>query len=599
MSITVQKIFNYFFVLCLLLTPLFSKQSLTQEISKLSQHQQWYRLLHFKNNQSEIDDPSFFFAKDGKTNPKSELTAFLQQLHTDTSDDENSTLCRYPSRGAWVLEQIPQLKQQIYIPKCQKLQKELKELNPKHITLVLASAHINSPASAFGHTFLRIDANPNTPLLSYAVNYAAQTTETNGFVYAYKGLTGGYKGRYSIDPYYKKLKEYANLEQRDIWEYALELSKEEIERMVLHIFEIRHFYADYLFLTENCSYNLLWLLEIATQKSNLINQFNYKAIPIDTLRAVIAQKLVKKVSYRASKRREILSIQKPIQNNPLAHSFAQSDEYNLSQITMLSKTEQIAALELASSLLKIKLENGDISKKSYLPKFLKLLKARSKLGIQKKEAIQTPTNPTQGHLSTKSTLAYTGNNAIKASIKIAYHDIYDNDDGYIPGAFINFFDTSFEYDKAEFDLEHINLLEIKSYAIQDSIFKPLSWEVAVGAKALFNNELHSYLKAGGGVTLGQDNLYVYTTLTPTLYYRKKTEESLALNVGLLYNPTPSLKLGLLNSQEWFSNKREMTRVEPFVTYSFNQEWALNIKHQYHEIDKLKSNETTLSLFWYF
>jgi len=599
MPLSVNKAVQYLFVLFLFNTSLFSDYNLSTQIDKLSKTQQWHRLLHFKNGQSEIDDEKFFFSKNGKTNPKAELKASIVKLISDKSDDKNSTLCRYPSRSTWILEQIPELKKQIKVPKCEALNKELKALGAKHVTLILASAHINSPASAFGHTFLRIDNNPNTPLLSYAVNYAAQTTEENGFIYAYQGLFGGYKGRYSIDPYYKKLNEYSNLEQRDVWEYTLDLSQEEIDKMVLHIFEIRHFYADYFFLAENCSYNLLWLLEVVKNDIHLVEKFNHKAIPIDTLRAVISENLVKKTTYRPSKRKEILDIVQPIKNNEKALNFAKSDDYNLSYIEELNKKEKIATLELATALLRIKLSDQEISKKEYLPKFLNILKSRSKLGRLPKQKIKKPESPVDGHYSTKATMSYATNQTFKARVKIAYHDIYDNDHGYISGAYINFFDTALQYKDNKLTLDAINILDIRSYAIQDAIFKPISWQIALGGKRIFNNELNSYLQAGAGLTLGDKKLYGYATLTPTIYYKKHEELSISANMGLLYNPSKHLKFGLLGSNEWFDKNREILEIEPFFTYSFDKETALNLRYEYREMNEIVEEDLLFSLFWYF
>jgi len=105
--------------------------------------------------------------------------------------------------------------------------------------MVFPTAHINSPASMYGHTFLRVSSNHDTPLISNAINFAAKTNDTNGLIFAYKGLFGEYEGRYSILPYYEKIKEYNNLEQRDIWEYDLDLTQEEINRLVLHTFELK------------------------------------------------------------------------------------------------------------------------------------------------------------------------------------------------------------------------------------------------------------------------------------------------------------------------------------------------------------------------
>ncbi len=599
MTLFSTKAVKLVFVLLLLTSYLFSEHNFSKQIDKLSNTQQWHRLLHFKDGKSEIDDENFFISKDGKTNPKAELTAFIEKLISDKSDDENSTQCYYPSRSSWILEQLPQLEKEIITPTCETLKKELKSIEAKQVTLVLASAHINSPASAFGHTFLRIDNNDNTPLLSYAVNYAAQTAEDNGFIYAYQGLFGGYKGLYSIDPYYKKLKEYSDLEQRDVWEYTLNLSQEEIDKMVLHIFEIRHFYADYFFLSENCSYNLLWLLEVAKEDINLTKQFNHKAIPIDTLRAIISEKLVKKTIYRPSKRKAILAIAKPIENNPTALKFANSNEYNLTKIDKLSKEDKIASLELATALLRIKLSKNKITKKEYLPKFLKILKARSKLGTSPKKIIEKPYEPTKGHYSAKASFAYTSHQASTARVKIAYHDIYDNDKGYIPGSYISFFDTALQYKDSKLTLDKINFLDIRSYALQDALFKPISWQVALGGKRIFNNELNAYLQAGGGFTLGSEAFYTYATVTPTIYYKTEEEHSLSANIGILYNPSKHLKVGLLGSNEWFDKNREILKIEPFVTYSFDQASALNLRYAYKELNNKREEDAILSWFWYF
>ena len=597
--IDLTKIFKLLFLLFTFQTSLFSNNNFTIQANELSQTKEWLRLLHFKNNESEIDDKKFFFSSNGKSNPQAELNALVDKLILDKSNDENSTQCRYPSRSQWILQKLPKLKNQIFIPKCTKLKEELKELNAKYITLVLASAHMNSPASAFGHTFLRIDKDLNTPLLSYAINYAAQTAEDNGSIYAYQGLFGGYKGRYSIDPYYKKLKEYSNLEQRDVWEYRLNLTKEEIEKIVLHIFEIRHFYADYFFLTENCSYNLLWLLEIAKPNIELVDRFNHKAIPIDTLRAIFSENLVNESIYRPSKRKEILTLSQPILNNTQALSFAKSTEHNLTAIKNLTKEEKIASLELATALLQIDLADGKMAKKAYLPKFLKILKERSKLGIKNKISTKIPFAPTEGHLSSKISLGLKNSERAELKFKVDYHDIYDNDKGYISGAYINFLDTTLEYKNNKVILEQINLLEIKSYAIQDAIFKPITWEVALGAKRISNNELNSYLKAGAGVTLGSKVFYGYATITPTIYYREDETVAISLNSGLLFNPSKHLKVGLLHSTEWFRKNRKIQITEPFMTYNFNQEQAINFDYKKETIDKEKEENFIISWFYYF
>ena len=104
-----------FSLLALFITPLFSQSDFSQKVDELSQTSQWKRLLHFKNNKSEIDDEQFFFTKNGKTDAHAELKASIEKLMADKSDDVNSTLCRYPARSHWILEQFSSLKKK-YLP---------------------------------------------------------------------------------------------------------------------------------------------------------------------------------------------------------------------------------------------------------------------------------------------------------------------------------------------------------------------------------------------------------------------------------------------------------------------------------------------------
>ena len=96
----------------------------------------------------------------------------------------------------------------------------------------------------FGHTFLRVNSSYNSKLLSYAINYAANADKKteNGFLFAIKGLFGGYYGKYNMLPYYEKLKQYRDTEQRDIWEYNLNLTKNE----TIQIYTTRYYsYSGY------------------------------------------------------------------------------------------------------------------------------------------------------------------------------------------------------------------------------------------------------------------------------------------------------------------------------------------------------------------
>ncbi len=271
-----------------------------KKLHELSKTRYWHVLLHWKNGHSEIDDPSFFLTKGEAFSPLHELNATIRAIQ---NEDENIS-CRYPARIFWLMQVLPELFTQKHFI-CRDLEKRIAKVDIHNVALVFPTAYMNSPASMFGHTFLRLDKDPNLPLVSEAVNYAARTAEENGLRYLYNGLFGGYRGYYSMLPYYKKIKEYAAMEQRDMWEYELDLNATEIRRLLYHLYELKGIYGDYYFFTKNCSYNLLWLLESAKIDTHLPDDFRFKVIPVDTIRSIQKRALILKVRFRPSKRRSI------------------------------------------------------------------------------------------------------------------------------------------------------------------------------------------------------------------------------------------------------------------------------------------------------
>ncbi|NTU73945.1 DUF4105 domain-containing protein, partial [Candidatus Roizmanbacteria bacterium] len=151
---------------------------------------------------------------------------------------------------------------------------------------------------------LTVETASRSKLLSHAVNYSAITTETFGPLFAVKGLFGFYKGYFSILPYYGKLQEYSDIDQRDIWEYPLDLTKEETLKLLMHVYELDSIYSDYYFFDENCSFMLLSLLEAARPELRLSGEYwgrwSFWVIPADTIGAVRRAGLIDKVNYRPS-----------------------------------------------------------------------------------------------------------------------------------------------------------------------------------------------------------------------------------------------------------------------------------------------------------
>jgi hypothetical protein len=278
---------------------------------QLSNTPQWHRLLHIHKGltgsiESEVDDPAFFIALNGKNDPQQELEATLRAFFSAKAwgEKDEPAQCTFIARYEWLNQQLQFDPDRLPKYDCPAFDKWYRGINPDSLTLVFPSSYLNNPSSMFGHTLLRVDSklqNEQTRLLAYAINYGAETGSDNGVAFAVKGIFGGYHGTVGIGPYYQKVKEYSDTESRDIWEYQLNINPEQIRRLLAHVWELRGIYSDYYFFDENCSYFVLTLLDVARPDLDLSSKLHGWVIPSDTLRLVAKQpNLVQRVVYRPS-----------------------------------------------------------------------------------------------------------------------------------------------------------------------------------------------------------------------------------------------------------------------------------------------------------
>lgn len=476
------------------------QQQLEEEAGRqvLSSSREWNVLLHYRTKgdkrESVIDDPRFFLAPNGKTDPEAELAATIKGQFEMASSGDDHPRCRFPGRFEWLKDKLGIDTVRLPSPNCGKLSEALKTVDPRTAVLVFPSAHNNGPASMFGHTLLRVGSSYQSELLSYAVNYAAQSTDTNGILFAFKGIFGFYPGYYSILPYYEKVKEYNDLEHRDVWEYGLKLTPAEVQRMVLHIWELQGIYSDYYFFDENCSFMLLALLEAARPELRLSDEYwkrySFWVIPADTIGAVRQAGLIDKVRYRPSQATRIsyLADRLPEAAGQAALDIAlQLLPVETGAVSTSPLEERRMILDLAAEFLQYRYSRQEIPQKDFQKQFLPILKARSTLGTGDKNAndVPVPPQPEEGHLPGKLS-AGSGIRRDQSYLQLAwqpaYHDLLDPDAGYTKGAQINFFSTSGRYypQEGRVQLQSFHPVDIISLAPRDRFFQPNSWKVNGG-----------------------------------------------------------------------------------------------------------------------
>ncbi len=465
-------------------------------LREIAKQPQWRALLHFPRGgeRSYIDDRRFFLAERGDRDPLAELLATVEAFA-----ERPALRCRYPARALWLLQQglIVDVKMS-----CKAYRRWRDQLDTQSVVLVLASSYLNSPSSMYGHTFLRLDpagARGDSDFLSYALNFGANIPAgENDLLYAYRGLFGGYPGLFSVQPYYQKIQEYTRLENRDMWEYRLNLNAAEIDRLLRHVWELRDINFDYFFIDENCSYRLLELLEVARPGVELPRYFRYAAIPADTVRAAVDASMLSSVTYRPAKRLELeaLVVSLPEAQRPLVRRLSSGELQDLS-------AEQLAADQQARVYLAAyrdlryrqhrQARDAEIAARS-----LRLLRGARQGSDNQLPQVAAPGRPDRGHRSSlfavsagyresgeRRALANAAVEYADFRWRMSYHDALDSLAGYPQGASLLMGDLTLRWqDRESLRLQAFELLNIRSLSPRSRLFSPISWQVQLGLERL-------------------------------------------------------------------------------------------------------------------
>ncbi len=542
------------------------------------------------DGESEIDDNSFFFASDGKTNAKEELRATLEAMLNETRFDDNSSACLFPARKAWLEEKLdisnfPNVE-------CKEYDKILKRLSPKSVTMVFPSAHINSPASMFGHTFLRVNSEYKSKLLSFAVNYAANADATteNGVIFAIKGLFGGYYGHYSLLPYYEKLKEYRDTEQRDIWEYDLDLREEEVLNMVRHIWELKGMNSDYYFFTENCSYNMLWLVELARPSLHLRERFTYQVTPLETVHVLRDEEIISNIEYRPSKRATLLKYEELIEEDrvhlvkEIVSAKLKLEDFFQDETIPLQQKRYI--LEASTEYLEYSFSKNDMKKSEYVKLFHNISKYRASLGRGKKLSIKTPPDPLSSHRAVNLGVGagVRGGEAIGfIKFRPSYHDLEDSSYGFLRGTQIEFLDMELSYSQEEVEVEEITVISIVSLAQRSEFFDSFSWRMKFGwDKNYLDEESNFILSVGAGFSWGNEYAYSYATLDPLLYVADGFTTGVGGSVGLVFDKYEFMSTNLEVTRRYYDTGDAQNLAKISQSFRLSQNFQLKIKYEYKE-----------------
>ncbi len=601
---------------------------------KLYQAKPWLNLVHYKKNIfgnyiSESDGPLFFVSKDGKKNPEAELLETIKGFFSDKKRNlgpdqpEQTVRCQFPARWLWLSQQLGLFEQDVSHQPCAEFEKFKARAQTDSVTLVFASFNVGNPSSTFGHSLMRlnkktVNGKASSPLLDLGVNYAANPTTSNPLMYALFGMVGVFPGTFAAMPYFYKVREYSDFDSRDLWEYNLNLSSQEMQMLVAHLWEMGFTHFDYYFFSENCSYHMLSLLDVAAPRLNLLERTSYWVIPTDTIKTVAATEgLLRNIVFRPSLNRQLNARLKKLKDpNEMKIYKEIVKDFDLQKIPKeISEDRKAEILDAAidhfDSEFFSELVHHDPETKS---KKENLLIQRSRLPMTEEIQI-VPDDSDQPHLSHGSSrTSFThlhstdSNSRFEISHRFALHDFLDPQDGYPGFAKIEFFKFTMDgsYNKSDFNLRQFDFMSVESLQPVTAFKTPLSWKGRFSVERVNDDRCQNCLagmgEAGAGLTfLGfKKTSFYFMALSdfrtsPNFNKHKWTAEAgPLLGVRSVFNP----KLIFLTelSKQWilgFDN--------PVTHLSARMRWAPHINWSFEAgyREELKTNEYLGSVYYYF
>lgn len=574
------------------------------EVEKESREQEWLDRVFYVDGVSLVKNQSFFISPVGRINPLKELEATVELMQR-----EENFACRFPGRYSYLAPKLGLPSRKVA---CADYEAWRDSFEASGISIMFASQYLENPASSFGHTYLKVNSNKKTLYLNKVISFAASVPkDVSAKEYVWKGLTGGFEGKFAESPFYILFQEYANMEKRDIWEYELDISEAQALRILDVLYEvIHHAQFDYMFLSDNCSALLLKLIDVEL-KRDLMEPLPYHVIPIETVKVLEEKGLVRKSSFYPSitSRMSLQAASMKSKDVKEVLSYIKDNE-------KLNEKSSAGSLDLGLEYLNfLRQKNGGVLAPERKEDFNSYLLLRSKYADDFVAPLIKSPDPLKASHPQRFSLGVHEVNQRPVGLNLAYRpvgkDFFDRPNGYAKESEINFLKTKLFLDPNDTDMSWFNfdVIGIRKYADFNRITESLSWggnfsiknSIQTGCTECYFAEVDSHL--GLGTSFFKEALLSYLVFHPTIRVG---------NISHHTNLLPQLELGIIRSTELYSfkvsglrgliydgyQKEYFSNVKSTASWIMSDDFSLNFNHELFDNGRIW-NLWESSLSYYF
>ncbi len=565
----------------------------TSKLASLAEHSQWQHLLFYKEGKAEVISPNFYLT-DRDAQSTQAFSPYKELLATLNNARDNNVVCRYPARYLWLNQQLPELN--IDLQSCQ----ELPDPN-QEISLILVSSYLKNPASSFGHVLIKTSSAAeqeneaarqlsSDDLLNNSYNFGARIpADENGVMYAVKGLFGVYDSGFSEAEFFKQDAVYSKTEQRDMWEYVLNLEAFDTQLLNYHLYEAKSARFDYYFIKQNCGYRSGEILELISdiKTTERLGPWYAPDYVFDQLLEYSdseyddnnndnnVSSLVASVRYLPSEQTQLRQkfVQLPKSMQTIINSVINTE--SLMPLSTLNLEDRALAIDFLILHRTYKISQNDTSEHRAFKK--ELLRQRFMLPASNELAKLTIPNKSSPALSNKTTQTKVILSDERAQVGVSLFvkdplNTYTDIDKRFEAVQVS---LGYDFDDNKWaltDFVFLDMQQIEDLAQPLAKEPKLSWQLKTGARTdLFTGDNHSpYGQAGigAGVMLGK-HMIGYSMVNATVH-----DQDRHLDVGVELG-LRAKKQGRAAELTYTTNKREGRSVLSQTKLTLRQQLSKN------------------------
>ena len=278
--------------------------------------------------------------------------------------EQKESICRYPARFRYLKQFVSSLSNLDLSNECPEYEQFKRKVPADSMHLVYASENVTSASSMMGHIMLRLDGvNDQELSVQHGITFFTELDSLNVPKIMYETLISGKEGVFQVAPYGEFENHYRSVEQRNIWEYELNVKPDQKAYIQDVIWELGQNSPDYFFHTYNCA-TVTQLLLALTRPSEL-NSVDDWLTPLDVVKFAVNNKLVKNTQVLPSNKWMIYALREQIPVQKSSRIAASITSGSFSKIEQQRDNFNFIDIQYARALNEFLVSNGRLNKAEY------------------------------------------------------------------------------------------------------------------------------------------------------------------------------------------------------------------------------------------